>query len=88
MISGTRQHTCPDLIRGMARAADHYRCELSIGLSSRPGPGKLWARDLDPPEPVVRYEREHPGELIRQKPSRESGVFALPPIEGPGIIPS
>jgi transposase InsO family protein len=22
------------------------------------------ARDLDPPEPVVRYEREHPGELI------------------------
>lgn len=22
------------------------------------------ARDLDPPEPVVRYEREHPGELV------------------------
>jgi hypothetical protein len=22
------------------------------------------ARDLDPPAPVVRYEREHPGELI------------------------
>jgi transposase InsO family protein len=22
------------------------------------------ARDLDPPEPVIRYEREHPGELI------------------------
>ena len=34
-------------------------------------------KDLEPPEPVVRYEREHPGELIHidiKKLGRIEGV--------------
>ena len=58
IIELRRQHLPGEQIAGLAAVspATVSRVLAAAGLSR--------IRDLEPPEPVVRYEREHPGELI------------------------
>ena len=58
VIALRRQRLCGQQIAKLTAvsAATVSRILRAAGISR--------ARDLDPPEPVVRYEREHPGELI------------------------
>lgn len=75
----SRPHHCPRLTSADRQAAivRLRRCRFTgqqiarrlrmprstvASVLKRAGLSRL--RDLDPPEPVVRYEREHPGELI------------------------
>jgi hypothetical protein len=59
-----------DRSRGVASAAPHRQIATEVGISPatvsrilrRLGLNRL--RDLEPPEPVRRYERVHPGEPI------------------------